>query len=303
MPCRARCHHHRWEEMLMLTADMTGKTVMVTGANSGLGFVTARELACRNASVILACRREQAAREARDAILAICPDAKLHIVPLDLSSLASVRSAAATVLATWPALDVLVNNAGIAQVGRKESVDGIELTLATNHLGPFLLTRLLEPALSATSGRIINVASEAHRIGKLHFDDLQLSRRYHVLRAYAQSKLANILFTRELAAHLEAAGVGVYAVSPGSVNTNIWPGDRWYQRLFSALIRPFLLSPDQGAETLVWLATSPDLEGENGLYYQKCRRHRPSARARDRGAAQRLWQLSEEMTGLAESLH
>lgn len=282
----------------MLTADMSGKTVLITGANSGLGFVTARQLAWRNARVILACRREEAAREAKEAILASSPNAQVNTLVLDLASLSSVRTAAASIMARWPAIDVLVNNAGIAQVGRKESVDGFELTLATNHLGPFLFTRLLEPALSATEGRIINVASDAHRYGRLHFEDLQLTRRYQVLRAYAQSKLANILFTRQLAEHLESAGVGVYAAHPGNVNTNIWPGERWYQRLFRGLIRPFMLSADEGAETLIWLATSPDLEGENGLYYKKCRRHRPSAAACDRQSAQRLWQVSEALTGL-----
>jgi len=282
----------------MLTADMSGKTVIVTGANSGIGYVTAMELACQNAHVVLACRREEAAREAREAILKKCPESEISLLLVDLSSLNSVRNAARQALAQWPEIHGLINNAGIAQMGRQTSADGFELTLATNHIGPFLFTRLLQPALEKTEGRIINVASDAHRIGRMHFDDLNLERGYNVLKAYAQSKLANILFTRELACKLESAGVGVYAMHPGNVNTNIWPGEQWYGRLLSSLIRPFLISPEKGARTLIWLATSPELEGENGLYYRNCQRCRPSDRAMDPEGARRLWEWTERVTGL-----
>lgn len=283
----------------MLTADMSGKTVLVTGANSGIGFVSARELACRGGHVILACRRDEAAIAARQRILEFCPDAEVSLLRLDLASLSSVRKAAAEVRQRWPVIDVLINNAGIAQIGRRTSEDGFELTLATNHLGPFLLTQLLLPALRDDGGRIVNVASDAHRIGRIHFDDLNLEQGYSVLKAYAQSKMANIHFTRELATRMEARGISVFAVHPGNVNTNIWPRNRWYEKLFSAFLGLFMIGPEKGAETIIWLATSPELEGENGLYYKNCQRHRPSARARNTEDAQRLWQWTEQVLDLS----
>jgi NAD(P)-dependent dehydrogenase (short-subunit alcohol dehydrogenase family) len=275
--------------------DLNGKTIVITGANSGIGFHAAQELAARGARTVLACRRPEAAEEAASAIRAEHPSALVETVQLDVSSLDSVREAAAAILQRFPEIDVLVNNAGVAKVRRKESVDGFELTLATNHLGPFLLTQLLLPAVEATRGRIVNVASMAHALGKIHFDDLNLTRGYGVLKDYCQSKLANILFTRELAKLLEGTGVTVYALHPGAVNTNLWPGDHWYERLASSVIRLFTITAEEGAQTTIWLASSPDVADQSGGYYLNCRPSRAKANGQDNEVAARLWRVSEDM--------
>ena len=192
---------------------MQGKTVLITGANSGIGKVTAAALAGMGASVILACRRPDAAQQAIAEIRREHPQAQLDFVALDLASLASVRRAAAEVMAKYPVLDVLINNAGLANMQRQTSEDGYEMTFAVNHLGPFLLTNLLLPALRAGKGRVITVASGAHKAGKMNWADLQLSRGYFVLRSYAQSKLANILFTKALAARVLATEHVIYPLA------------------------------------------------------------------------------------------
>lgn len=281
---------------------MDNKRVLITGANSGIGFVTAQVLAGRGAEVILACRRPEAAADACARIRRVYPDAKLHTLTLDVSSLESVRRAAAVVLEKWPVLDVLINNAGIASMKRKTSVDGFELTFATNHLGPFLFTHLLLPAMKSPGGRIVNVASTAHRQGHMYFDDLNLKTGYKVFKAYSQSKLANVLFTRELSRHLQGKGITVNCLHPGAVKTNIWPGDHWYEKLASAAIKLFLITPEEGAKTTIWLASSETVAEKSGGYYYQCREARISREAADDGVARRLWDISMEWTGLlAES--
>lgn len=282
-----------------MDSEMHDKTVVITGANSGIGFVSARSLAGMGAQVVLACRRTDAAVEARAAILAEHPRAWVETVRLDLASLESVRNAAEDILGRFPIIDVLINNAGVARIRREETEDGFERTFATNHLGPFLLTNLLLPAIRAARGRIVNVASAAHGMGQIHFDDPNLATGYGVMKAYSQSKLANILFTRELARRLDGTGVTVSALHPGTVNTNIWPGERWYERLVSSVIRRFTISAEAGAGTVIWLASAPEMDGQSGGYYQQCQPARTSSKARDMAAARRLWDLSEEMVGLA----
>ncbi|WP_207308682.1 SDR family oxidoreductase [Marinobacter caseinilyticus] len=282
-----------------MTTVMMDKVVLITGANSGIGFCAARDLAGKGARVVLACRRPEAADDAMAAIRVIHPHAQLDSVQLDVSSLESVRTAAAEILERFPTLDVLVNNAGVAKVRREESVDGFEMTLATNHLGPFLLTNLLLQAVKSPGGRIINVASVAHTMGKIHFDDLNLTKGYRVMRAYSQSKLANMLFTRALAKRLDGAGVTVNALHPGAVNTNIWPGNRWYEKVVSSVIRLFTISADEGSRTTTWLASAPELEGETGGYYQDCKPQKTKSSARDDNAAEQLWAVSEKMVGLS----
>lgn len=281
-----------------MSVNMSGKTVLITGANSGIGYCAARDLAGMGARVVLACRRPEAAEEAIRRITRVHPRAEVLSVTLDVSSMASVRVATEDILSRLPRIDVLINNAGVASVRRQESVDGFELTFATNHLGPFLLTNRLLPALEQTRGRIVNVASVAHAMGRMHFDDLNLTQGYQVMKAYSQSKLANLLFTRELARRLAGTGVTVNALHPGAVNTNIWPGERWYERAASWLIRLFTVTADEGARTSVWLASSPQVAGESGGYYQDCKPQKTRSNARDDEAAARLWAISAELVAL-----
>lgn len=280
----------------MSAQAMADKTVLITGANSGIGKITAAALAGMGATVVLACRREEAGRQAMEDIRREHPEARLEFLQLDLASLKKVRTAASDFLARHKTLDVLINNAGLANVRRQTSADGYELTFATNHLGPFLLTELLLPAVRAAQGRILNVASDAHRIGKMHWQDPHFHSGYFVMRAYAQSKLANILFTRELARREEARGVTVNCLHPGAVATNIWPEAKWYERLFSRLLKLFLISPEQGARTSIWLASNAIGGRVTGGYFEKCREKTPSKAARDDEAAAKLWKLSEELT-------
>lgn len=277
---------------------MQGKTVLITGANSGIGKVAANTLAGMGATVVLACRRPDAAEAAMAEIRQQHPDASLAFVQIDLASLASVRRAAAEVMAKHPTLDVLINNAGLANMKRELSVDGFEMTFAVNHLGPFLFTNLLLPALRAAKGRVITVASGAHVVGKMHWDNLQFERGYFVLRSYAQSKLANILFTKALAERVAADGIHANCLHPGAVSTNIWPERNWLERTFSKVLRLFLISPEQGARTSIWLA-SGDVGGKaNGSYFENCREKTPSRAARNHDAAEKLWDISANLTGL-----
>lgn len=277
---------------------LQGKTLVITGANSGIGYVAAASLAGMGAHVVLACRRQDAAEQAMRDIRLQHPQASLEFVHLDLASLDSVRHAAQALLQRHPRLDVLINNAGLAQLGRSLSADGYELTFAVNHLGPFLLTQLLMPSLKAARGRVINVASGAHKAGKMHWQDLQFEKGYFVWKAYAQSKLANILFTRALAKRCAGTGVHANCLHPGGVATNIWPDRNWLQRMLSNLLKRFLISPEQGARTTIWLASNEVGGRATGKYYVRCKERAPSADAQDDVAAERLWKLSEKMVGL-----
>lgn len=282
-----------------MTTDLTGKIILITGANSGIGLVAAQQLAAQGAHLVLACRRPEAAADAVRQIRQQTPAAQIDLLTLDLSSLESVRQAAKEALSRWPAIDVLLNNAGIAPLRRSESRDGIEMTLATNHLGPFLLTLLLLPAIKATQGRIVNVASHAHKQAQMNFDDLEYRNSFPLFKVYAQSKLANILFTRALAKRLQGTGVTVNALHPGAVKTNIWPGDHWYEKLATAVIKLFLISPEEGAKTSIYLASSPEVQGISGEYFYQCKAERPSRLAQDEASAERLWTWSERVAGVS----
>jgi NAD(P)-dependent dehydrogenase (short-subunit alcohol dehydrogenase family) len=285
-------------EVTMGAMAMQGKTVLITGANSGIGKVAASELAGMGATVILACRRQAAAEEAMADIRKLHPQAQQAFIQIDLASLASVRRAAAEVLAKYPTLDVLLNNAGLANMNREVSADGYEMTFAVNHLGPFLLTNLLLPPLRAAKGRVITVASGAHKAGKMHWDNLQLERGYFVLRSYAQSKLANILFTRALAERVAEEGIHANCLHPGAVSTSIWPERNWLEKAFSNILRLFLISAEKGARTSIWLASGNVGGKANGSYFENCREKTPSRAARNRDAAEKLWEISANLTGL-----
>lgn len=276
--------------------DMTGKTCIVTGASSGIGKVTARELTRMGADVVLVCRdrgRGEAARQEIAAAAGREPDLLLA----DLSCQAAIRGLAAEIRGRYRRLDVLVNNAGLIVGERQLSPDGIELTFATNHLGYFLLTTLLVDLLRASApARVVNVASEAHRFGPgLDFDDLQGQKGYRSLRAYGRSKLCNILFTAELARRLEGSGVTVNCLHPGAIASNFGQSGTPFFAWLARLGRPFLLTNEQGAATTIYLASSPDVEGKTGGYYRKGRSAKPSRAARDAAAAARLWEVSEQL--------
>jgi NAD(P)-dependent dehydrogenase (short-subunit alcohol dehydrogenase family) len=275
------------------------KTILVTGATDGIGLETATVLAVLGHRVLLHGRSEAKGRAALAAIRKLSPQAAVQFLKADFASLTEVRALAEQVRAEAPRLDVLINNAGCSFFTRSVSVDGHEATFAVNHLAPFLLTHLLLDRLAASApARIVNVASAAHRYAHLDFDDLMSERRYRVMQVYGRSKLANILFTRELARRLQGSGVTVNALHPGVVRTHIGQYN-WFARLIGQLImRAIAVPAAEGAKTSVYLAISPEVEGRSGGYYKECALTTPRPQALDGAAAQRLWELSERLVGL-----
>jgi retinol dehydrogenase-12 len=282
----------------MATQDLSGKICLITGATAGIGEVTARRLAGMGAAVTIVGRNvERAAASA--ARIKAATGATVEILVADLSSQADIRRLANEFLARHTRLDVLVNNAGAVFLRRLESVDGIEMTWALNYLSSFLLTNLLLGALHAAApSRIVNVASDEHSGAQINFDDPQLKRGYSGRRAYGQSKLATILFTVELARRLDGTAVTANVLHPGFVASNFGKNNGG---LFAILLglaqRVAAISPESGAETSIYLASSPEVAGVSGQYFDKCRAVAPSAEAQDRTAAARLWQLSEALVG------
>jgi retinol dehydrogenase-12 len=276
---------------------MSGEVCVVTGATSGIGRATAAALAGRGAQVVLVGRdRVRGEAAAAEVAAAGGPAPRLEIA--DLASMAQVRSLAER-LGALERIDVLVNNAGLLAGERRVTADGLEEVFAVNHLAPFLLTNLLLGQLAAAgSGRVITVTSDAHAAGRLDLDDLQLEHGWQSWRAYANSKLANILFTRELARRLSGGAVTANCAHPGLVRTRFGREARLPMRAAVTLARPFMLSPRRGARTIVYLATSPQVAGATGGYYVRSQLREPSPAARDDAAARRLWQLSEELAGL-----
>ena len=246
---------------------VAGRAAVVTGANAGIGFETARGLAAEGAQVAMVCRDEKRGAAARQAIIAATGNEGVSLFLADLGVLADVRRVAAEIAAAMPAIAVLIHNAGTAQARRAVTADGLEMTFAVNHLGPFLLTHLLlEQVKAAAPSRIITVASAAHRRGRIDFGDLQHTRRYGVLRAYAASKLANILFTRELARRLKGTGVVANCVHPGTVNTSIWQVN-WIARTLAPLVGGLLRTPAEGAATVLFAAMDPAAADVSGVYF------------------------------------
>jgi NAD(P)-dependent dehydrogenase (short-subunit alcohol dehydrogenase family) len=276
---------------------MQGKTVLVTGANQGIGKATAIALAQQGASVVILSRNPDKGRAALADVQAASRGGKAELLVADFASLADVRRAAAEFRATHKRLDVLVNNAGLFVPERHVTVDGLEETFAVNHLAPFLLTNELLDLLKASApARIVNVSSEAHRHATMRWDDLQFEQhRYKGFSAYGQSKLANILFTYELARRLEGAGVTANALHPGVVASGFgqtYPGALSF---FVKVAKPFLLTSEQGARTSVHVASSPEVEGVTGKYFSKCRPVRSNAVSYDEASQRKLWSLSVEM--------
>ena len=278
---------------------LSGKVCLITGATSGIGEVTAQELARLGYRVVITAR-DQAKLES--AIARIRLNSGSQVVTglvADLSSQDQVRSLASKFIDQYDRLDVLINNAGAVYLRRTESVDGIEMTLAGNHLAPFLLTNLLLDLLKHSSpARIINVSSRAHEGQVIDFDDLQYRKNYQFMRAYGKSKLANLLFTYELDRRLPGSEVTVNALHPGFVATNIGGNNGWLVRLFMPLIRLWAISPQEGAETSVYLASSSEVAGVSGKYFYQKHPVLSSAFSRDEDAARRLWDASVELTGI-----
>lgn len=276
---------------------MADKTVLVTGANSGIGFVTARKLADMGARVILACRSKEKAEHAITEILKTNPEAKLQFLQLDLADQNQIRKAVDNLMKVEKRLDVLINNAGLFGL-RGVTEDGFELHFGTNHLGPYLLTRLLLPLLKqSTPSRIVNVSSHGHYSAlSLNFDSfLGPTRSRWSFPEYATSKLCNVLFTKYLATHLEGTGVNVYSLHPGIIASEIW---RNFPQPIKWLVTLPMISNEQGAVTTLHCATHPDLASESGLYYDKCKPKTPSKLARDFALAEKLWNKSAEWTRL-----
>jgi len=273
---------------------------VVTGATNGIGKITARELAKKGYRVVLVARNaEKAARTATE-IAAAAPGSLVETILCDMSSQKQIRAAAAELRHRHDRLHVLVNNAGGIWMKREVTEDGLERTFAVDHLGYFLLTTLLLPQLrQGTPSRVVNVASEASKVGKIDFDDLQGEKRYNPGRAYAQAKLANILFSSELSRRLHGAGVTSNALHPGAVASGFGFNDPGIFRFVVTIARPFLIGEEKGARTSIYLASSPDVEGVTGGYFVKCQPRLPPRRARDPETARRLWEVSERMCGVA----
>ena len=272
----------------------------MTGATSGIGLEASVRLAAMGASVAIVARNSEKGARAVADITARSRSSRVSLFTCDMSSMVAVRELARSIRAAHARLDVLVNNAGSVSPARQTTVDGIELTFAVNHLAPFLLTNLLLGLLQrSTPSRIVNVASEAHRSGTIDFDNLQFERGgYAGVRAYNRSKLANILFTNELARRLAGTNVTANSLHPGVVATNIWSHASWYLQPIIVPLRLFMTSPQRGGETIVYLASSREVEGKSGGYYVKNRLAQTAAAAADPAVASRLWDVSAQLVGL-----
>ncbi|MEX2222007.1 MAG: SDR family oxidoreductase [Candidatus Rokuibacteriota bacterium] len=269
----------------------------MTGASSGIGKETAIALAQAGAHVAVVCRTREKGERTVAEIRQRGPGSAVSLFVADLASLGAVRTLAAEVDDAFPRVDVLVNNAGLTLRERVVTEEGLETTFAVNHLAYFLLTRLLEPKLVASApSRVVNVASDAHRWGTLRFDDLMGARAYDGFKAYAQSKLANIVFTYELARRLAGTGVTANCLHPGLVASGFANAGPTTIRVLSRVARPFLRSPAKGAATSIHLASSPELTGVSGRYFVNQRERRSSKASYDEAVAARLWRVSDELT-------
>ena len=281
------------------TSAESETTVVITGATSGIGRAAAEKMADVGRALVLVARDEERGEAARSEIADATGHDRLHLELCDLSSQAQIRSLADRLLTRFPEINVLVNNAGLTMAEHRLTADGLEYTFAVNHLAPFLLTNLLLDRLRASApARVVTVSSDAHKGATIPFDNLNGEQGYSSWAVYGWTKLANILFTKELARRLEGTGVTATCLHPGVVATGFGRTAPMVIKAFQILARPFLLNAEKGADTLVWLATSPEVEGDSGGYYVKRRQAEPSRAARDQTSARRLWQTSGQLTGL-----
>ncbi|KAF2884585.1 hypothetical protein ILUMI_21588 [Ignelater luminosus] len=298
------------------TARLDGKTAIVTGSNTGIGKITVKDFYKRGGRVFMACRNVEKAEEAAEDIKKECEGLQnlgtIVVIKLDLSSLKSIRECAEHLLETEQHIDILVNNAGVMFCPESRTEDGFEMQIGTNHLGHFLFTLLLLPRIiKSAPARIVNVSSVGHSLlrGPMNLDDLNWEKRsYSATQAYFQSKLANVLFTKELARRLQEAnidGVTIYSLHPGAVDTELQRhADDTFFRGMSCLsnifLKPFFKTPEQGAQTTIYCAVDENASKETGLYYAECKVKEPSSKAKNVEDARKLWDLSLKMVGLPE---
>jgi NAD(P)-dependent dehydrogenase (short-subunit alcohol dehydrogenase family) len=279
---------------------MKDRIVMVTGANSGIGKAASLALAKMDATVVMVARSKERGEAAKAEIIKESQNNSVDLLLADLSSLESVQQLATEFQKKYSKLHVLINNAGLFNRKRHVTTDGYENTFATNYLAPFLLTNLQLGLLRASApSRIINVSSVGHYNGHINFEDLNLEKEYGGWKAYGQSKLALVLFTHELAKKLRGSGVTVNAVHPGTVATNIWTRPFGPAGFITALPKLFMASPEKGAETIVYLASSPDAQSLSGEYLEKLKVKKSSEESYDEEIAQRLWDVSAKLTRLS----
>jgi NAD(P)-dependent dehydrogenase (short-subunit alcohol dehydrogenase family) len=281
------------------TASLDGKTCVVTGATSGIGEETALGLAKLGARVVLIGRDPERAKQSVERVRRESGNDQVESLLGNFASLDSIRRLADDILEACPRLDVLVNNAGIITLKRETTDDGFESMFGVNHLGYFALTHLLlDRIIESAPARIVNVASDAHRFGPLDPQDLQSEKSFGSMKSYGRSKSANILFTQELARRLEGRSVTVNCLHPGAVATRLGHNNGTLGRALTKLLSFFILTPERGAETSIYLASSPEVDGVTGRYFAKCRQRRPSAAACDDTTARHLWDTSVALTGL-----
>ncbi|XP_068169877.1 retinol dehydrogenase 11 [Antennarius striatus] len=282
---------------------LDGKTVLITGGNTGIGKETAVDLAKRGARVILACRDMNRANKAAEEVRRRSGNDTVIVRKLDLASLQSVHQLAKDVLASEERLDVLINNAGVMCCPKWHTEDGFEMQFGVNHLGHFLLTNCLLDLLKKSSpSRIVNVSSLAHERGQIHFDDINLDKDYEPWKSYRQSKLANVLFSKELAKKLQGTGVTTYSLHPGVIRTELGrhflPTMPLWKRIVYRPISVFMKSPAEGAQTTIYCAVEESLQDQSGLYYSDCAPKTAAPQGLDDEAAKKLWDLSASMVGL-----
>lgn len=285
-----------------MSATMSGKTCVITGGTSGIGESAALALAGLGADLALVCRSEERGRATQQKIESHVGRSCVRLFHADFERLEDVRRVSRELLDGCERIDVLLNNAGVTMLRRSETPDGFETTFAVNHLAPFLLTHgLLPRLLEAPGARIVNVASDAHRFGRLDLDDLDSRRGYSAMRVYGGSKLANILFTNELARRLEGRDIRIWSLHPGAVATRLGANNGGIARLLLPVLALFFRTPDQGARTSVYLCSEPEIEAPNGTYFANERPRKPARRALDPEAARRLWHESEIRVGLPKA--
>lgn len=274
--------------------NLDGKIAIVTGANSGMGMATVEALSDKGATVIMLCRSEERGKEA---VLKLTENKErnLDLILCDLGDYESIRNFAKAVKEKYDHIDILVNNAGFISLDRQLTKEGLERQFGINHIGHFLLTKeLLE--LMGKGSRIVNVASGAHKTGKIHFDDINLTKGFNVIKAYSQSKLANVLFTRELARRVADRGITVNCCHPGAVATNIGiDRDTGFGKTITGLLKPFFQTPMEGARTAIFLASDKSVENITGGYFYKCKIAKSSKRSKSKKLAKKLFELSEKL--------
>ena len=273
---------------------LDGKVAIVTGANSGMGLATTAALCDAGAKVIMLCRNEERGREAL-AKLKEKEERQLELILCDLGDYDSIRGFARTVKAKYARIDILVNNAGFISLDRQETKEGLERQFGINHIGHFLLTMLLLRNMGEGS-RIVNVASGAHKVGRIHFEDINLKKHFNVITAYSQSKLANVLFTRELARRVAKRGITVNCCHPGAVATNIGiDRDTGFGKTVTGMLKPFFQTPEEGARTAIFLAMDGSVKNVSGEYFYNCKIAKSSKRSKDMRLARKLFVLSKKL--------